>query len=161
VPRRAWLIANGSIDRKCSSVKLRRPGVADIGLANLSELVARLCISAVFLWSAITKSLDPVAGREEIVELGLPFPSFTLAATILCQSIGGLMVAIGFWARLGALVLAAFTLCATLVGHRISSVPRAQRAQEMTTGLEHLAIIGGFLMLAIYGAGTFSLDRLW
>jgi putative oxidoreductase len=70
------------------------------------------------------------------------------------------MVLVGFWARLGALALLGFTIVATLLAHRASGLSGAARQQQMTTSLEHLAIVGGFLLLIIYGAGTFSIDDL-
>jgi len=40
---------------------------------DLGELLARFCMSFVFLWSGITKACDRSAGKAEIAELGLPY----------------------------------------------------------------------------------------
>jgi putative oxidoreductase len=129
--------------------------------ADYGIVVARLCLTVVFLWSGITKLLDPVAARKEVAELGIPAPSFGLALTILCQIIGGLMVLLGFWARLGALALLAFVVVATLLAHRFQGQTGAERQRELTTSLEHLAIVGGLMMVVICGAGRLSLDRFF
>jgi uncharacterized membrane protein YphA (DoxX/SURF4 family) len=129
-------------------------------MTDLGCLLARFCLSLVFLWSGVTKLRDPAGGTKEVAALGLPVPRLFLALTILCQIAGGLMVLVGFWARLGALALLGFTIAATLLAHRTSGLSGAARQQQMTTSLEHLAIVGGFLLLTIYGAGTFSIDDL-
>jgi putative oxidoreductase len=129
-------------------------------VVDYGSLLARVCLSAVFLYSGITKLTDQSDGRAEIVALGLPEPTLDLVATILCQIVCGLMVLLGFWARLGALALLGFTLCATLLAHRIGGLSGLERQRALTTILEHLAIIGGFLMIIVDGPGALSLDYL-
>jgi putative oxidoreductase len=129
-------------------------------MTDFGCLLARFCLSLVFLWSGVTKLRDPASGTTEVAALGLPVPRLFLALTILCQIAGGLMVLVGFWARLGALALLGFTITATLLAHRASGLSGAARQQQMTASLEHLAIVGGFLLLTIYGAGSFSIDDL-
>jgi putative oxidoreductase len=129
-------------------------------MTDYGELLARICLSAVFLWSGITKLCDPEGGTAEVAALHLPAPRFALALTILCQIGAGLLVLVGFWTRLAALVLLGFTVVATLLAHRASGLSGAARQQQITTSLEHLAIVGGFLLLVIYGAGSLSIDNL-
>jgi putative oxidoreductase len=123
-------------------------------------LLARACLGAVFLWSGLTKVLDPADGVTEIAEMHLPMPKLVLIVTILCQLGAGTMVLLGFWTSLGALALLGFTLVATLLGHRITGLSGQARRQQITTSLEHLAIMGGFLLLILYGPGQLSLDAL-
>ena len=125
---------------------------------DLGELLARFCMSFVFLWSGITKAYDRSAGKAEIAELGLPYPVLLLTLTVLCQAVCGLMVLLGFWTRLGALVLLGFTVVATLLAHVSHVVTDEKKGQQLTTIFEHLAIVGGFMFLIIYGAGTLSID---
>jgi putative oxidoreductase len=129
--------------------------------SEYASLLARICLAAVFLWSGVGKLVDWKDGRAEIVALGLPVPSLDLAATIVCQIAGGLMVLLGLWTKLGAWLLLAFTFFATLLGHRVHSLSAAKDQRELTTIFEHLAIIGGFLMLVINGPGRLSLDHLF
>jgi len=129
-------------------------------LADLGSLAARLCLSVVFIWSGVTKLGDRAGGLAEVEALGLPAPRLCLALTILCQIAGGLMVLLGFWTRLGALMLLGFTTVATLLAHGFSGLSGAARQQQLTTSLEHLAIVGGFLLLLVHGAGSLSLDSV-
>jgi putative oxidoreductase len=129
-------------------------------LIDLGDLLARVCLSFVFLWSGVSKAFHPAAGREEIAALGLPYPSLFLPLTVACQIAGGLMVLVGFWARLGALALLGFTVMATLLAHGTRGLTGDKRLQQETTAFEHLAIVGGFLFVVIHGAGRLSVDSL-
>src|SRR5262249_57331734 len=86
-------------------------------LIDYGDLLARFCLSFVFLWSGVSKAFHPTAGRAEIAALGLPDANLFLPLTVACQIGGGLMVLLGFLARLGALPLLAFPLSAPLSGH--------------------------------------------
>ncbi len=128
-------------------------------MIEYGSLLARVCLGAVFLWSGITKLCDPAGGISEIAALRLPAPRLFLVLMILCQIGAGLLVLVGFWTRLAALVLLAFTVLAAMLAHRASGLSGAARQQQITTSLEHLAIVGGFLLLTIYGAGPVSIDE--
>jgi len=125
---------------------------------DLGELLARVCICFVFLWSGITKACDRSAGKTEIAALGLPYPGLFLTLTVVCQIVAGLMVLLGFWARLGAFLLLGFTVVATLLAHVSRGFTGEKGRQQLTTTFEHLAIVGGFLFLIIHGAGGLSID---
>jgi putative oxidoreductase len=129
-------------------------------LIDYGDLLARFCLSFVFVWSGISKALHPEAGRAEIAALGLPHPGLLLLMTVACQVCGGLMVLLGFWARLGALGLLGFTAIATLLAHGTRGLTGEKRQQQKTTAFEHLAIVGGFLFVVIHGAGRLSLDNV-
>jgi putative oxidoreductase len=129
-------------------------------LMGYGDLLARFCLSFVYLWSGVTKAFHPAAGKAEIAALGLPYPALLLPLTVACQICGGLMVLLGFWARLGALALLGFTVMATLLAHRTRGLTGEKRQQQQTTAFEHLAIVGGFLFVVVHGAGRLSVDNL-
>ena len=127
---------------------------------DIGDLLARFCLSFVFLWSGVSKALHPAAGKAEVAALGLPDAALFLWLTVACQIGGGLMVLLGFWARLGALGLLGFTVIATLLAHGTRGLTGEKRQQQETTAFEHLAIVGGFLFVVIHGAGRLSADSL-
>jgi putative oxidoreductase len=129
-------------------------------LIEWGDLLARFCLSFVFLWSGVSKAMHPVAGKAEIAELGLPHPDLFWSLTVACQICGGLMVLLGFWARLGAIILLGFTVIATLLAHDYFGLTGQKRQQQETTFFEHLAIAGGFLLIVAHGAGALSIDNL-
>ena len=127
---------------------------------DLGDLLARFCLSFVFLWSGVSKAFHPAAGKTEIAALGLPHAALLLPLTVACQIGGGLMVLLGFWARLGALALLGFTVIATLLAHGTRGLTGDKRQRQETTAFEHLAIVGGFVFVVVHGAGRLSLDHL-
>jgi uncharacterized membrane protein YphA (DoxX/SURF4 family) len=106
----------------------------------------RLCLAAVFLYSGQDKLRHWRESVAEVDELGLPFPAVLAAATIAVQLIGGMSVLLGIGLMAGAALLALFTVFATLIGHRFWLHRGREARRELTTSLEHLAIVGGLLL---------------
>jgi putative oxidoreductase len=76
-------------------------------------------------------------------------PRLFAAATIAVQIVGGLSMLSGIGAAWGAAILALFTAAATILGHRFWQLHGQPARQELTTSLEHLAIVGGLLLLVV------------
>ena len=110
--------------------------------------IARLCLAIVFLYSGVDKLWHWRSSIEEVRSDGLPWPAAFAGATVFTQLVGGFLVATGFFAWLGALLLAGFTVAATVIGHRFWLRRGAEFRHELTTCLEHLAIVGGLLLLS-------------
>jgi putative oxidoreductase len=123
-----------------------------------ASLAARLCLSAVYVYSGICKLADIPAGVAEVTGLGLPAPGLFLALTILVQLGCGMMVLVGFWTRLAAFLLLGFTVVATVLAHNPFGLDGVEFQRQLTTSLEHLAIVGGFLLVIAGGAGPISID---
>jgi putative oxidoreductase len=111
--------------------------------------VARIFLSAVFLYSGQDKLRHWKDSVAEVAGLQLPWPGFFAAATIATQLLGGLSVLFGIGTAWGAAVLAAFTVAATVLGHRFWLLKGARARQAFMTSLEHLAIVGGLLLLMV------------
>ena len=128
------------------------------GVSAIWLLPARLCLAAVCLYSGATKLVFWSAGVEEFAALGLPMPALALAATIVLQLGAGTALAIGWRSKPAALALAAFTIMATLIGHPFWTFEGADFHRQLTTALEHLAIVGGLVAIAAVGPSPFSLQ---
>ena len=111
--------------------------------------IARFCLAAVFLYSGVDKLWHWRSSIEEVRGDGLPWPAAFAGATIFTQLVGGCLVATGLLAWLGALLLAGFTAAATVIGHRFWLRRGAELRHELTTSLEHVAIVGGLLLLCL------------
>jgi len=123
-------------------------------------LLARLLLAWVFIDSGMAKLLHWQDGIAEVAALGLPDPPLMLALVVGTQLVGGLAVAVGIGARLGGLALGGFTLVATLLAHAYWGLEGAERIRQKITFLEHMAIVGGFLVLMVHGPGPWSLEAL-
>ena len=121
-------------------------------------LAARLFLGAVYLYSGAVKLVGWQAAISEFALLGLPVPAVAVAATVAVQLLGGLAIAVGWQFRAAAAALAVFTVVATLIGHPFWAFAGVEFQRQLTTALEHLAIVGGFLLLTIIGPGRLSLQ---
>ena len=110
-------------------------------------LIARICLAIVFLYSGVDKLRHWGSSIEEVRGDGLPLPAVFAGTTVFTQLVGGCLVATGFFAWFGALLLAGFTIVATLLGHRFWLRHGSEFRHELTTSLEHVAIVGGLLLL--------------
>jgi putative oxidoreductase len=81
-------------------------------------------------------------------------PGFLLPVVILTELGGGVLVALGLLTQLAALALAGFCLLAALIFHRDFGDPN-----QTLHFYKNLAIAGGFLVLAAFGPGAWSLQR--
>lgn len=121
-------------------------------------LAARLLLAAVFLYSGAAKLLGWQAAVTEFSQLNVPLPVIAVIATVVVQLLGGLAIGLGWQVRAAAAALAAFTVLATLIAHPFWVFSGVEFQRQLTTALEHLAIVGGFLLLTVTGPGRFSLE---
>jgi putative oxidoreductase len=126
---------------------------------NALLLVSRLMLAALFVPSGF-QALANIAGTTNyFAGLGLPAPTLAAWGTGLFELIAGLLILIGFQTRIVALLLAAFCIAAGFIGHYGQGADDATLAflhQQML--MKDIAISGGFLALAMAGAGAWSAD---
>ncbi|MGH6639149.1 MAG: DoxX family protein [Polaromonas sp.] len=116
-------------------------------------LAGRLMMAAIFVFSAVGKIGAPAMTKGYIASMGLPFPDLVFLLSIAVELGGGLLLAFGFGTRLVALGLAVFSVVTGLVFHHAIG-----DQNELFHLLKNLAMAGGLLQVAAFGAGAFSLD---
>lgn len=122
-------------------------------LKDITLLAGRLLLSVLFLHEGLTLATHFDAAAKAMAALGVGLPLFI--ATLALQLGAGLAIASGLLTRLGAIGLGLFCLAtATLFHTNLAS------QNELLHFEKDLAITGGMLVLAMTGAGAFSLDRL-
>ena len=114
----------------------------------LASLGAVLLTSA-FWWSGCAKLLHFGEAQAEVAGLGLPAPPLVAALTIVVQLCGSLAIILRRGAWFGAGALGLFTALATVVAHGFWRFEGIERAHQFNTFLEHIGLIGGFLLAAI------------
>lgn len=120
--------------------------------ASITAL-GRVLLAALFLMSGLSKLGAAAATTSYIASTGLPLPAVVYALTLIVEIGGGLLLLIGFQARVAAAVLALFTVAAAIFFH--SNFADQNQAIHF---LKNFAIAGGLLQLAAVGAGRLSLD---
>lgn len=116
-------------------------------------LIGRLLLAAMFILSGFGKLGDPSGTIGYIASAGLPLPPVAYAIALVVEIGAGILLVLGYRARWMALILAAFTL-ASAIGFHTDFADQNQMIHFM----KNLAITGGFLQIAAFGAGAFSLD---
>jgi len=116
-------------------------------------IAGRVLIAALFLLSGLGKIAAPAVTQGYIASAGLPAPLLGYLIAIIIEVGGGLLLMIGYQARGVALILAVFALATALVFHH-DFVDQNQ----MIHFLKNIAIAGGLLQVAAFGAGSLSLD---
>jgi putative oxidoreductase len=110
-------------------------------------LVARILVVVPFVLSGAMIHFSR-QGVEYARAYGAPAPEFMVPASGAAIVVGGLMVALGIWADLGALVLAAFALGVLPFMHAFWKEEDAQAQQnQMAHFLKNLSMAGGALVL--------------
>lgn len=126
---------------------------------NALLLLSRLLFAALFVPSGF-QALSDIAGTTGyFAGLGLPLPTLAAWGTGLFELIAGLLILVGFQTRITALLLAAFCIAAGFIGHYGQGGGDAMLTflhQQML--MKDITISGGFLALAMAGAGAWSVD---
>lgn len=119
----------------------------------LAILVGRALLSVLFILAGYAKLTDIAGTAGWFGSIGLPMPTVAAVVVGLIELLGGLAILVGFQTRIAAIVLALFVLGATAIAHLdFSQAGNALMLQK------NLGLTGGFLLLAVLGAGAYSID---
>lgn len=125
---------------------------------NAFLLAARVLMAVMFVPAGISK----IGGFEGtvgyIASVGLPMAAAGAVAAIVVEVLGGLALLAGVGTRVAAVVLALFTLAASVFFHAYWAVPADQAMVQQLMFFKNLAIVGGLLGLAAAGAGGWSVE---
>lgn len=117
-------------------------------------LTGRVLLAAIFVLSGVGKLMAPAATIGYIESVGLPFATVGLIVAIAVELGGGLMLALGFKTRLVAIGLAIFSVVTGLAFHNAVG-----DQNQLIHLLKNLAMAGGLLQVAAFGAGAYSFDQ--
>ncbi len=117
-------------------------------------LVGRILFAALFIGSGISfHLLGEKMATGYAQAKGVPMARITVLASGVLIIVGGLMIALGIWADLGALFLAAFLLPTALVMHNFWTQTDPQtRAMEMVQFNKDVALFGATLIIFVFYA---------
>ena len=122
------------------------------------NLIGRLLIVALFLPAGLGKITGFEGTLGYFASLGIPAPVFALVATIVIEVLGSIALIVGFQTRIVAVIMAIFTLAAAVTGHAYWAAPADAAFIAQLLFFKNIAVMGGLLVLASAGAGSFSID---
>lgn len=127
-------------------------------IQNALNLLGRILFVVLFLPAGIGKLTGFSSTVGYIASVGLPAPALGAVLALLVEIGGSLALLAGFGTRIAALVLALFTLGASVFFHAYWSAPADQAFVTQLLFFKNVAVAGGLLVLAAQGAGGWSLD---
>lgn len=126
-------------------------------------LAGRILFVLIFVFSGLMGHLGQAKQLAEYARAQhAPAPELMVPLSGLAILAGGLMVALGVWADLGALILAAFTFSVAFFMHAFWREPEEQRENQMAHFMKNMAMAGGALVIfyaynQLQGAAPLSL----
>jgi putative oxidoreductase len=121
-------------------------------------LAGRILLALMFVLAGFSKFGDLGGTAGYIASKGLPMGSVLAFLTAVVEVVGGLALMVGFQTRWAALLLAVFTLVATVIFHNFWVLPADQQMMQQLMFMKNLSVAGGLLMVFALGGGAASLD---
>jgi len=121
--------------------------------SGLIAFIGRVMLALIFIISGAMKLGDVSGTGQYMAANGLP-ANLALPAALF-ELVGGIMIVLGIFTRLTALVFAAFCLLTALLFHRETADPI-----QAAMAFKNVAIAGGFLCLFAHSQAAWSLDSM-
>lgn len=122
-------------------------------------LIGRVLIALLFIPAGFGKLTGFAGTVGYIASAGLPLPQLGAALAIIVELGFGILFLVGFKSRLTAIVLAVFTVAAAVFFHNYWAMPVEKAYVNQLMFFKNIAIAGGLLFVAAFGAGRFSIDK--
>lgn len=135
-------------------------------------VVGRMLLSAIFILASINKFLNwtgtkegylEILGRwhldtensffERILDFMAQQANLFLGGAATLELLGGLLVFAGIFSRIGAYCLIAFLVPVTVIYHPFWILQAPERDLQLIMFMKNLAILGGMMMVAVFGSG--------
>ena len=121
-------------------------------MANISDIIGRILISALFLLNGIFKISNYDGTISWMESFGMP--GILLIPAIILEIAGPVLIIIGYKTKLAAGFLSLFCIATAFIFHNDFA-----NQMQLTSFLKNIALAGGFLILFVNGAKGFSLDN--
>lgn len=122
-------------------------------------LIGRVLLAALFVPAGFGKLMGFAGTVGYISSVGAPLPQVAAVIAIVVELGLGLLLLVGFKTRVSAIVLAIFTVAAAVMFHNYWGMPADKAFVNQLMFFKNIAIAGGLLAFAAFGAGRFSIDK--
>lgn len=141
-------------DRRVTS---RRTDSTVTDLQSFLAPAGRALFSAIFIISGFRSFASSTIGYG--ASHGVPLANILVPLSGLLAIAGGLLILLGFHARVGAWLVVLFLVPVTFTMHQFWNITDpAMRGAEQANFTKNIALLGGALLIAYFGAGAMSLD---
>jgi putative oxidoreductase len=134
-------------------------GVRAAAYDDLLLLVGRIAIVLLFVLSGGWKLMNLTGTAGYIASKGLPMSGVLAPVVGVFEIAAGLAIVAGFQTRIAAMLLAGFTVLASVIFHNFWTMEGTARQINALSFYKNVAMIGGLLLLVVTGPGRYSVDR--
>lgn len=128
-------------------------------IRGMLTVVGRVLLSAIFLLAAVGNKIPHFNQVAKLMEsAGIPAPQLMLVGAIVFLIAGSLSVIVGYYARIGALLLLIFLVLASYYFHPFWKLEGHAQQEQLINFMKNLSIMGGMLLIMANGSGPMSLD---
>jgi putative oxidoreductase len=122
---------------------------------DLAALVGRILMSAIFIWGGYVKLMSPAGTQAYFAHVGVAFPQLVWVIAMVIELIGGLLLLLGVQTRVVAAVLGLWSIATALAAHT-----NFADLDMQIHFMKNVAMAGGYAVLAGFGGGAYTLERL-
>jgi uncharacterized membrane protein YphA (DoxX/SURF4 family) len=123
-------------------------------------LVGRILYGYLFVMSGIGHLTQSKMMAGYAKSKGLPAAELMVIASGLVEIVGAVLIALGFYAQLGAWLIVLFLVPVTFTIHNFWTLKDPQaKMQDMVNFNKNLALLGAALLIAYFGSGPLSLGN--
>jgi putative oxidoreductase len=123
-------------------------------------LIARLLICGIFVQGALGKMMGWQGQAQYMASRGMQQATIPalLGIALVIEAVGVLCLLVGWQARVAAFIMFLYLGAVTVMLHNFWTLQGMQAAGMQTQFMKNVAIMGGLLMIAAFGAGRWSVD---
>ena len=121
-------------------------------LQNPLSLAGRALLALLFIPAGFGKIAGFAGAVGYAASKGVPLPELAIAMAIFIELGLGILLLVGFQTRWAALAIAFFTVVISFIFHPLSD------PSQMQAFFKNIAVAGGLLTVAAWGAGAWSVD---
>jgi putative oxidoreductase len=120
-------------------------------------LIGRILFSLIFILSGFSHFATGTIAYAKYA--GVPMASFLVPLSGIIALAGGLSIALGYKAKIGAWLIVLFLIPVSFAMHKFWGIADPMMAQmQMAMFMKNIALTGGALVISYFGAGPLSID---
>ncbi|HEY1847096.1 MAG TPA: DoxX family protein [Buttiauxella sp.] len=125
----------------------------------LMLLIARIALVLLFIIFGYPKMTGFDGTVQYMATLGTPMPMVAAIIAVLMEVVAAILIVLGFFTRPLAILFIFYTLGTAVIGHHYWNMTGDAVVPNMINFYKNISIAAAFLLLAIVGPGSISLDK--
>src|SRR3972149_1161261 len=122
---------------------------------DIVYLIGRIVLAIYFLFNAMNHLTKVQMMAGSAGSQGVPLPNLAVVGTGVQLAVGGVMLLLGWYVWIGALILIAFLVPVALIMHNFWAVKDPQMSMmDMGQFMKNMAIASALLMVLAYSNAT-------